>query len=86
LGKAQGEEAMQEYGLVDQAILVAVWVGLLYGLFGLVVGWLALTDLEWRQLIMERLQQEWRGLKLRLALAWLNLSILTVRGFRWLKN
>jgi hypothetical protein len=77
---------MPEYDLMEQAILVALWVGLIYGLFGLALAYLALTDLEWRQLIMERLQQEWRGLKLRLALAWLNLSILTVRGFRWLKN
>ena len=77
---------MPEYDLMEQAILVAMWVGLIYGLFGLVVGWLALTDLEWRQLIQERLRQEWRGLKLRLALAWLNLLGLTVRGFRWLKN
>lgn len=54
---------MPEINLMDQAILVAMWVGLLYGLFGLAVGWLALTDLEWRQLIVERLRQEWRGLK-----------------------
>jgi hypothetical protein len=54
---------MPEYDLIDQAILVALWVGLLYGLFGLAVGWLALTDLEWRQLIVERLRAEWRGLK-----------------------
>ena len=59
---------MAEYGLMDQAILVALWVGLLYGLFGLVMAYLALTDLEWRQLIAARLRQEWRGLKSQLGI------------------
>ena len=59
---------MPEYDLVDQAILVALWVGLLYGLFGLVMAYLALTDLEWRQLIAARLRQEWRGLKSQLGI------------------
>ena len=77
---------MPEYDLMEQAILVAMWVGLIYGLFGLVVGWLALTDLEWRQLIQERLRQEWRGLKLRLALAGLTLLSLGVRGYRRLQG
>jgi gamma-glutamylcysteine synthetase len=62
---------MPEYDLMDQTILVALWVGLLYGLFGLAVGWLALTDLEWRQEIAARLRAT------RLGLA---------RGFRWLRN
>jgi hypothetical protein len=77
---------MPEYDWVNTLVLVALWVGLLYGLFGLAIAYLALTDLEWRQQIVDRLRAEWRGLKLRLALAWLNLSILAVRGFRWLKN
>ena len=62
---------MPEYDLMDQAILVALWVGLLYGLFGLALGWLALTDLEWRQEIGARLRAEWRRV---------------ARGFRWLRN
>lgn len=77
---------MPEYDLVDQAILVALWVGLLYGLFGLGLAWLALTNLEWRQAIKERLQQELRGLNLRFALAVMALVSLGVRGFRWLRN
>jgi len=50
--------AMYELSWVDQLILVSLWVGLLYGLFGLAVGWLALTDREWRRLIAGRLRQE----------------------------
>lgn len=63
--------AMYEIGLIDQVFLLVLWLGLFYGLFGLAVGWLALTDLEWRQLIAERLRAEWRGI---------------ARGFRWLRN
>ncbi|MBM4302543.1 MAG: hypothetical protein FJ121_13655 [Deltaproteobacteria bacterium] len=59
---------MPEYDLVNQAILVALWVGLLYGLFGLVMAYLALTDLEWRQMIAARLRAEWRGLKSHLGI------------------
>jgi hypothetical protein len=54
-------------------------VVLLYGLFGLALAYLVLTDLEWRQLIAERLRAEWRGLKLRLSLGGLNLLILVRR-------
>jgi hypothetical protein len=60
--------AMYEINLVDQLILVALWVGLVYGLFGLALGWLAITDLEWRQLIADRLRAEWRGLKSQLGI------------------
>jgi len=67
-----GGSVMQDMNWADQMILVALWVGLIYGLFGLVMAYLALTDLEWRQLIQERLRQEWRGLKLRLLLAFWN--------------
>jgi len=70
---------MQEYSLMEQAFLVALWVGLIYGLYGLVLGYLALTDLEWRQLINERLQLMWRGLKLRLLLVYLSLLSLAIR-------
>lgn len=77
---------MPEYDWVNTLILVALWVGLLYGLYGLALAYLALTDLEWRQLIAERLQVRWRGLKLRLCLAWLNLAILTVRSYRRLQG
>ena len=77
---------MPEYDWVNTLILVTLWVGLLYGLFGLALAYLALTDLEWRWLIADRLRAEWRGLKLRLCLAWLNIEILTVRGYRWLRN
>ena len=63
--------AMYDISWIDQVILVALWVGLLYGLFGLAVGWLALTDLEWRQEITARLRAARLGL---------------VRGLRWLKN
>jgi hypothetical protein len=55
--------AMYEIGWLDQIMLVALWVGLIYGLFGLALGYLALTDLEWRQLIAERMKVEWRGMK-----------------------
>lgn len=37
---------MPEYDLMEQAILVALWVGLIYGLYGLMLAYLALTDLE----------------------------------------
>jgi hypothetical protein len=47
--------AMYEIGLMDQVMLIALWVGLLYGLYGLVLGWLALTDLGWRAEIAARL-------------------------------
>jgi hypothetical protein len=50
---------MPEYDLMEQAILVALWVGLLYGLLGLVLGYLALTDLGWRAEIAARLAP-WR--------------------------
>lgn len=63
--------AMYDINLVDQLILVALWVGIIYGLCGLSLAYLALTDLEWRQLIAERLRAEWRGM---------------VRSYRWLKN
>ena len=75
---------MPEYDWVETMFLVLLWVGLIYGLFGLVLVYLALTDLEWRQLIAERLRQEWQGLKLRGELAALSLTMLTVRGYRWL--
>lgn len=78
--------AMYEINWMDQVVLMALWVGLLYALFGLRLAYLAATDLEWRQLIKDRLQARWRGLKLRLILAGLNLAILTVRSYRWLKN
>lgn len=77
---------MPEYDWVNTMVLVSLWVGLIYGLFGLSLAYLALTDLEWRQLIKDRLQAEWRGLKLRFALARLNLLIVMVRGYRWLRN
>jgi hypothetical protein len=54
---------MPEYDWVNTLILVSLWVGLLYGLFELALGYLALTDLEWRQLIGNRLRQEWRGMR-----------------------
>lgn len=60
--------AMYEINWADQMILVALWVGLLYGLVGLAMAYLALTDLEWRQLIAERLRAEWRGLKSQLGI------------------
>lgn len=78
--------AMYEIGWMDQMVLVALWVGLLYGFYGLALAYLALTDLEWRQLIAERLQGEWLRLKLRLCLAWLNLRDLKQRGCRWLQG
>ena len=59
---------MYDITWLDQLILVCLWVGVLYGLFGLAVGWLALTDLEWRQEITARLRAA------RLGLA---------RGLRW---
>ena len=59
---------MYEIGLIDQMILLGLWVGLLYGLFGLAVGWLVLTDLEWRLEITARLRAAWLGL---------------ARGLRW---
>jgi gamma-glutamylcysteine synthetase len=77
---------MPEYDLLDQAILVAMWVGLLYGLFGLALAWLALTNLEWRWAIKARLRAELRGFNLRFALAVLTLSSLTARGCRWLQG
>ena len=78
--------AMYDITWLDQLILMVLWVLLLYALFGLALGWLALTNLEWRQLIKARLRERWRGLKLRLALAGVNLWGLTLRGFRWLRN
>jgi hypothetical protein len=60
--------AMYEINWADQMILVALWVGLLYGLFGLAMAYLALTDLEWRQLIADRIKAEWRGLKTQLGI------------------
>jgi len=77
---------MPEYDWVTTLILVALWVGLLYGLFGLAMAYLALTDLEWRKLIKERLQAEWRGLRLRLVLAWLGLWGLALTGLEWLQG
>lgn len=62
--------AMYDINWIDQLILMSLWVGLIYGLFGLVLAYLAMTDLEWRQLIAGRLRAEWRGL----------------RGWLWLKN
>ena len=59
---------MYEIGWADQAILVVLWVGLLYGLFGLALGYLALTDLEWRWLIVGRLKAKWRSLKNQLGI------------------
>lgn len=59
---------MPEYDLMDQAIMVALWVGLIYGLSGLALAWLVLTNLEWRQLIVDRVRQEWRGLKSQLGI------------------
>jgi hypothetical protein len=59
---------MPEYDLINQAILVALWVGLLYGLYGLVLAYLALTDLEWRWLIADRLRANWRALKNQLGI------------------
>ena len=56
-----GGMAMYEISWVDQLILVVLWVGLLYGLFWLAVGWLALTDLEWRREIAARLRAVFRG-------------------------
>lgn len=75
---------MQDLGWVDQMVLVVLWVGLIYSLFGLAMAYLALTDLEWRQLIKERLHANWRVLKLCLILAYLNLLNLMLRGLQWL--
>lgn len=77
---------MPEHDWVNTLILVALWVGLIYGLFGLSLAYLALVDLEWRQLIAGRLRQEWRGLRLRLTLVWVNLLGLVLRGCRRLQG
>ena len=42
---------MYEINWADQLILMSLWVLLLYGLFGLAMGYLALTDLEWSALL-----------------------------------
>jgi len=54
---------MPEWDWLDQALLVSLWVGLIYTLFGLAMGYLALTDLEWRQVIAARLRRGWRELR-----------------------
>jgi hypothetical protein len=78
--------AMYEIGWLDQMILVALWVGLLYTLFGLALAYLALTDLDWRWEIKARLRAELRGFKLRCALAVLTMSNLALRGYRRLQG
>lgn len=55
--------AMYEIELMDQVVLVSLWVGLLYCLCGLALGWLALTDLKWRQEIAARLRGALKSLR-----------------------